>query len=234
VLPVRHLLLLPALAVSVTACSHDGSGKDTKIAVTAGDSTCVVAQKTFEKPGDVTFDVENAGKDVTEVYVYAKGSSGAFDKVVGEVEDIAPGTHRDFEVDLGGGTFELACKPGQKGDGIRVPLTVEGKAADVDEAYDREIEVEATDYAFEGLDGFSAKVGEKIEFTLENKSTSHQHELEVFGPDGKAIGEVGPTAPGKTGAVVLTLAKAGTYTYESGVGDDAARGMKGTFVVDEK
>jgi iron uptake system component EfeO len=231
---VRTALLLPVLlGLSLAGCgSDDDSGSSSKVAVKAGDSTCDVAKTSFS-PGKIAFDVQNLGKDTTEVYVYAKGGDGDFDKVVGEVENIAPGTSRDFEVKVSGGAYEVACKPGQKGKGIRTAITVSGpvSSTSAEPAYDREVEVTAKDYAFTGLAGFTAKAGEKIEFKLENASTTHEHELEVFGPDGKAIGEVGPTEPGKDGEVVLELKVPGTYRYESGVGDDASRGMKGTFTV---
>ncbi|MCW2542838.1 MAG: hypothetical protein JWM40_390 [Frankiales bacterium] len=229
---MRALIAVTALALSLTACGSDGSsGASTAVAIKAGDTTCDVATKQFTSGDKVSFDVENTGKDVTEVYVYGKGSSDAFDKVVGEVENIAPGTSRDFTVTLSGGAYEVACKPGQKGDGIRTGIDVAGEPSATDAAYDRQVEVTATDTGFTGLAGFTAEAGEKIEFTLTNSSTTREHELEVFGPDGKAVGEVGPTAPGKKGEVVLELSKAGTYTYGSGVADDVAKGLKGSFVV---
>jgi len=229
----RTLLLALALATSMTACGDDGdsTGGTTTVAVKAGDTTCDVAKKQFTSGDKVTFDVENTGKDVTEVYVYGKGSDGDFDKVISEVENIAPGTSRDFSVTLTGGEYEVACKPGQKGNGIRTEIEVSGDVEKTEAAYDREIEIEATDYTFEGLEGFTAKVGEKIEFKLENKSTTHQHEFEVLGPDGKDVGEVGPTDPGKDGEVILEFKTAGTYTFLCGIADHADKGMKGTFVV---
>jgi uncharacterized cupredoxin-like copper-binding protein len=228
------LVTLPLLGL-LAACGgssggSEGSGSD--IAIAAGDTTCEVA-KTALDAGKHTFAVKNEGKDVTEVYVYAKGSDGDFDKVVGEVENIAPQTSRDFPVTLSGGEYEVACKPGQKGDGIRTKLTVSGDAADGDDdeaKYDREVEVTAKEYAFTGMAGFTAKVGEKIEFKLVNDGTM-QHEFEVLGPDGKNVGEVGPTDPGEDGEVVIELKVAGTYTYLCGLADHASRGMKGTFTV---
>lgn len=201
------------------------------MSVRAGDNSCDVARTVFDEAGKVSFEVQNIGRDVTEVYVYGKGSDGDFDKVVGEVENVAPGTQRNFAVDLSGGEFEVACKPGQKGDGIRTAITVAGKAAEATSEYDREIEIVATDYAFRGLDGFTATAGEKIEFKLRNASETEQHEFEVFGPDGQVLGEVGPTDPGEEGEVVLELAAPGTYRYECGIVDHADRGMAGTFEV---
>ena len=229
------LLLTLPLVVGLAACGGSSAGGDGAsgggdVAVKAGDSTCEVAKTSFD-PGKITFDVQNVGKDVTEVYVYAKGDGGEFDKVVGEVENIAPGTSRDFVVSVSGGEYEVACKPGQKGDGIRTEIEVSGAAATEDDAkYDREVEVTVKEYAFTGLEGFTAKVGEKIEFKLENEGTM-QHEFEVFGPDGEELGEIGPTDPGKDGEVILELAKAGKYTYKCGIADHASRGMQGTFTV---
>ena len=229
------LLLALPLVAGLTACggSSTGSAAASSGAVQdkAGDTTCDVATTTFDA-GKITFKVQNTGSDVTEVYVYAKGGSGDYDKIVGEVENIAPGTSRDLGVRVGGGTYEVACKPGQKGDGVRTTITVTGaEAAESDDAkYDREVEVTARDNGFTGLEGFTGKVGEKVEFKLENDGTT-EHELEVLGPDGKSIGEVGPTAPGKDGEVVLELAKAGTYTYKCGIDDHASHGLQGTFTV---
>ena len=226
------LVTVPLIAL-LAACGSSGEAgaASEDIAITAGDTTCDVA-KTSLSAGKHTFDVTNKGNDVTEVYVYGRSSSdGDFDKVIGEVENIAPQTSRDFPVTLSGGEYEIACKPGQQGDGIRTKLTVSGAAAEAEEAkYDREVEVTAKEYAFTGLAGFTAKAGEKIEFKLENKGTM-QHELEILGPDGKNIGEVGPTDAGEDGEVVIELKAAGTYTYLCGIADHATRGMKGTFTV---
>src|SRR3954468_5369228 len=103
------LLLALPLALGLAACggssgdSADASGG--AVAVKAGDKTCDVARTSFDA-GKVTFKVQNTGSDVTEVYVYGRGSSGDYDKIVGEVENIAPGTSRNFGVRVGGGSYE--------------------------------------------------------------------------------------------------------------------------------
>ena len=61
---------------------------------------------------------------VTEVYVY-----GPNNRVMGEVENIGPSTRRSLVVDLPGGDYEVACKPGMTGDGIRTPIHVSGSAS---------------------------------------------------------------------------------------------------------
>jgi iron uptake system component EfeO len=112
--------LLPAaigLLLVGTACSSDSKGA---VQLTATDSACRPETTTFDA-GTVTFDVKNDGNKVTEVYVYSDG-----DHIEGEVENIGPGTTKKLTVDLEAGKYQLACKPGQTGKGIRVPITVKG------------------------------------------------------------------------------------------------------------
>jgi uncharacterized cupredoxin-like copper-binding protein len=218
---VRRAVPAALLCLALAACSN-GSGHS--ISVVATDSECRVADTTLDA-GDTTFAIRNDGKDVTEVYVYAAG-----DRVVAEKENIGPRTTADLKAHLAAGTYEIACKPGQKGDGIRTDITVTGTGGTAAKAPDLEAEVKAVDYAFSGLDGFAPKAGQTVKFELKNKGTM-QHEFEVFGPDGTAVGEVGPTDKDDEGEVVLTFDKAGTYRYVCGIADHEARGMKGTFTV---
>jgi iron uptake system component EfeO len=44
--------------------------------------------------------------------------------VMTEKENIGPGTSATVAVDLAAGAYEVACKPGMTGDGIRTALTV--------------------------------------------------------------------------------------------------------------
>jgi plastocyanin len=210
------------LLLALTACSNTAGGKT--VAITATDSECTVA-KTDLDAGKTTFRVSNKGNDVTEVYVYADG-----DRVVTEKENIGPGTSANFSADLAAGHYQVACKPGQKGDGIRTDIHVSGAGGATAKAADRDVEFQSKDYTYEGLDGLSAKAGETVKFEMDNKGPA-QHEFEVLGPDGKAIGEIGPTGKGDDGEVVLTFDKAGTYTYVCGIADHEQRGMKGTFTV---
>jgi iron uptake system component EfeO len=132
------------LAVGLAACGDDDSGgSDTaggKIDVTATDTECKVA-RTEAAAGTVTFTIANKGTKVTEFYVYAAG-----DRVMSEVENIAPGLSRDLHVELPAGTYETACKPGMSGKGIRgafkvtgesKPLTDDAKLAAAAENYQR-------------------------------------------------------------------------------------------------
>lgn len=213
-----------AAVLLIGACSSDASTKDT-ISVTSSDSECIVA-RTELVAGSSTFTVKNDGGDVTEVYVY-----GDRDEIQGEVENIGPGTSRDLTVDLTAGTYEVACKPGQKGDGIRTEITVTGSGGTATPKPTESVEVSATDYSFDGLDGAEFEPGATVEIRMSNDAPGEEHELEVFAPNGDVLGEVGPTKPGATGRVVLTFDEPGEYRIVCGIDDHEAQGMVGTFTV---
>ena len=120
-----------SLGTALAGCGG-GTADDTAAAggpikVNATDSVCEVARTTLDA-GTNVFAVTNAGNKVTEFYVYAPG-----DRVMAEVENIAPGLSRELHVELPAGTYETACKPGMIGKGIRNPLTVSGSAAALNE-----------------------------------------------------------------------------------------------------
>ena len=133
-LPARSgLALLATGALLVTAgCSSkssspaaagsSGSRASGPVAVKASDKTCEVGTSSVAA-GRNTFAVDNKGSNITEVYVYAAG-----DRVMGEVENIGPSTKRNLVVDLVPGAYQVACKPGMVGTGIRSALTVTGTA----------------------------------------------------------------------------------------------------------
>ncbi|WP_323100492.1 iron uptake system protein EfeO [Intrasporangium sp. YIM S08009] len=115
-------------ALALTACSGStggGSGSTAAgaIAVNATDTACELSATTA-RAGTVTFEITNAGSKVNEFYLYAEG-----DRIVSEVENIAPGLSRQLKVEITEpGTFTTACKPGMVGDGIRGSFTVTGTA----------------------------------------------------------------------------------------------------------
>jgi len=117
------------VAIALTGCTSTGeaSGSGSSggpIAVKATDTGCEVARA--EAPaGTVEFTITNSGSKVNEFYVYAEG-----DRIMGEVENVAPGLTRSFVVELAEpGAYQTACKPGMVGDGIRAPFTVTGTSA---------------------------------------------------------------------------------------------------------
>ncbi|NIJ12497.1 iron uptake system component EfeO [Saccharomonospora amisosensis] len=114
------LLLLAACGEQEGAADADASDA---IAVKAGDSSCEVATTTA-KAGKLTFEVTNEGSKVTEFYLYGEG-----DRIMGEVENISPGLTRRLIVDVRrAGTYQTACKPGMRGEGIRGDFEVTGQA----------------------------------------------------------------------------------------------------------
>ncbi len=147
----RRLPLLTAgllAALTTAACGGSGTGSggasgggaaaaDT-VPVAATDDACDVASSELPA-GTHSFAVTNSGAQVTEFYVYAEG-----DRVMGEVENIAPGLTRELLVELPAGSYQTACKPGMVGDGIRADLTVTGEAQTLSE--DESLAQASTDY----------------------------------------------------------------------------------------
>ncbi|MGR7024636.1 iron uptake system protein EfeO [Geodermatophilus sp. URMC 62] len=143
-LPLLTAGLLAALTTAAcgaadggTAADAGGEAADT-VTVAATDDACDVASSELPA-GTHQFQVTNSGSQVTEFYVYADG-----DRVMGEVENIAPGLTRELLVELPAGTYAATCKPGMVGDGIRSDLTVTGEAAQLSE--DETLSQAGTDY----------------------------------------------------------------------------------------
>jgi iron uptake system component EfeO len=182
--------------------------------VTAEDRACTVA-RTDLAAGPVSFAVTNKGSSVTEVYVYGRDGD-EYDKIVAEVENIGPGTSRDLEATLSAGSYEIACKPGQQGDGIRSRVTVTGDAPPAsagggsagEPAHDREIELSTDGRTLTGLPA-DAPRGQRVEFKLENRAGAART-LEVRDPAGAVAGEV-DVDPGSAGETVVGLGAAGDW-----------------------
>ena len=118
-----------------------------------------------------------------------------------------------------------------KGDGIRTTITVTGSGGTATAKPTQTVTIEAMDYSYGGLAGMTFTKGETVEFRLHNEAPEEKHELEIFGPDGDALGEVGPTRPGATGHVVLTLDRGGHLPRRLRHRRPRRQGMKGTFTV---
>lgn len=91
--------------------------------VTATDTSCEVSKRTFPS-GHLQLAVENKGSKVTEVYVLHPD-----DRIVTERENIGPGTKANITAEIKAGSYEIACKPGMKGDGIRQKVEATGGKA---------------------------------------------------------------------------------------------------------
>ncbi|WP_406395854.1 iron uptake system protein EfeO [Streptomyces sp. NBC_00887] len=110
-----------AALTAVTGCAEKSEGKgDGAVQVIAKDDACEVS-RTKIPAGHVELAVENKGSKVTEVYVLFPD-----DRIVTERENIGPGTKARITAEVKSGTYEIACKPGMKGKGIRRTLEVTG------------------------------------------------------------------------------------------------------------
>ncbi|MGW1779961.1 iron uptake system protein EfeO [Streptomyces sp. NPDC002143] len=107
---------------AVTGCTSKSDSKDGDrvISVTATDAKCETSKKEISA-GHVELAIENKGSKVTEVYILFPD-----DRVVSERENIGPGTKQRVTAEVKAGDYEIACKPGMKGDGIRQDLKVTG------------------------------------------------------------------------------------------------------------
>ncbi|MFC0448286.1 iron uptake system protein EfeO [Rhodococcus jostii] len=115
------LASVAVLPLALAGCTEKSTASTDDITVTATDDTCDVSTDSGAT-GNSTFQVTNNGSKVTEFYVYAEG-----DRAMGEVENIGPGLTRQLIVSLpDAGKYQLACKPGMVGNGIRQEFTVTG------------------------------------------------------------------------------------------------------------
>ncbi|MFJ5139064.1 iron uptake system protein EfeO [Streptomyces sp. NPDC088707] len=116
-----------AALAAVTGCTEksDAKADDGTITVVAKDDSCEVSKKEFPA-GHVQLSVENRGSKVTEVYVLYPD-----DRIVTERENIGPGTKASLTAEIKAGDYEIACKPGMVGDGIRRQVKATGGAAGV-------------------------------------------------------------------------------------------------------
>ncbi|MEU9464146.1 iron uptake system protein EfeO [Streptomyces sp. NPDC058322] len=113
-----------AALTAVTGCAQKSDGKgDGALQVVAKDDSCEVSKKKVPA-GHIELAVQNKGSKVTEVYVLFPD-----DRIVAERENIGPGTKANITAEIKAGSYEIACKPGMKGHGIRQKLEVTGGKA---------------------------------------------------------------------------------------------------------
>lgn len=110
-----------AALTALTACTAKSDAKDgNAIQVTAADTTCDTSA-TSVPAGQVTLQIENKGSRATEVEILFPD-----DRIVSEKENIGPGTKYTLTAEVKAGSYEIACRPGMKGHGVRQKLTVTG------------------------------------------------------------------------------------------------------------
>ncbi|MFM9613270.1 peptidase M75 [Streptomyces sp. V2] len=143
-----------AALTAVTACTEKSKAEDGDhvIRVTATDEKCETSKKSVAA-GHVELAVENKGSKVTEVYLLFPD-----DRIVSERENIGAGTKQRLTAEVKAGDYQIACKPGMKGKGIRQPLAVTGKSATKrDPRLDKAV-AEYREYAQEQADATLPKV----------------------------------------------------------------------------
>jgi iron uptake system component EfeO len=125
-----------AVLASVTGCTAKSSAEDDDaIKVTAADTRCDTSAKQTPA-GKVTLAVANKGSKATEVEILFPDG-----RIVSEKENIGPGTTYTLTAEIKPGSYEIACRPGMKGHGVRQKLTVtgDGKAAKRDPQGDQAV-----------------------------------------------------------------------------------------------
>ena len=126
---IRPRSLAATAALGVTALALAGCVAKADIAasgaltVTSTDSTCDVSTASVTS-GTLAFDVTNSSSQISEFYVLADDGL----RIVGEVENIAPGASRTLTVVAQPGDYFTLCKPGMVGEGVgKASFTVTGE-----------------------------------------------------------------------------------------------------------
>ncbi|NUR09025.1 MAG: peptidase M75 family protein [Nocardioidaceae bacterium] len=112
-------LALPAMAACTDNSAAGSGGDDRTIHVTSTDDGCELSTDNAPS-GNLVYQVQNDGSQVTEFYLYGKDGL----RIVGEVENVGPGLSRNLVLNVPAGHYVPACKPGMKGRGIRSHFTV--------------------------------------------------------------------------------------------------------------
>jgi iron uptake system component EfeO len=141
---VRPLIAVAAVAlatVGLAGCVANNTGSDA-IKVSVTDTGCDVATSTAPS-GAVAFTLTNNGSDVNEFEIFAEDKL----RIVGEKENITPGTTTDYVVQLQPGTYYTACKFQQVGNPIGVAsFTVTGAQVTASADQQAQIETAVTNY----------------------------------------------------------------------------------------
>lgn len=110
-----------AALLALAGCvPNSPTGGETALSVESTSTDCAVSTDTAPS-GTVVFTVSTSTDQPTEFYLLADDGL----RIVGEVENIAPGAPRDLTLALEPGEYFTVCKPGMVGDGIgRTAFTV--------------------------------------------------------------------------------------------------------------
>lgn len=163
-----------ALAAATLAGCVPNSTSQGVIQVISSDTECRVSSNRAPS-GAVTFAVKNSGAQTTEFYVLA----GDGLRIVGEVENIAPGLSRKLVMQAEPGTYYTVCKPGMTGSGIgNTVFTVTDSGVTPTYAADQQAVID------QATANYSAYVKNQVEALLEG--TRSFADAYVAGDDDKA------------------------------------------------
>ena len=101
----RLLVPLVAAVATVALAAPAGAAKEQTVSVKLTSDGC--PKPITVKPGSVTFKVSNVGADNVSEFEVLRGT-----KIVGEVENIAPGLQRSFTLKLKAGSYVTYCPGG--------------------------------------------------------------------------------------------------------------------------
>jgi iron uptake system component EfeO len=121
--PLGILVAVGAAALVLAGCvAKSDVATSGVLTVKSTDSACDVSATSAES-GTLSFDIRNAGQQVSEFYLLAEDGL----HIIGEAENIAPGATRTLTVVAQPGEYFTLCKPGMVGEGVgRAGFSVSG------------------------------------------------------------------------------------------------------------
>ena len=140
----RTTVLAVALTATLglSACVKNSDSDSAAIKVSSTADGCEVSEVEAGS-GTITFDVANDGDKITEFYLLDSDKL----RIIGEVENIAPGTSRNLTVQAQPGDYFTECKPGMVGDGVgNAQFTVTGDDVAVDQDQQKAIDAAVASY----------------------------------------------------------------------------------------
>ncbi|WP_369186966.1 iron uptake system protein EfeO [Streptomyces sp. R08] len=234
-LPVATAVAAAAALTAVTACTAKSDAKDgDAIQVTAADSKCTTSTTSIPA-GQVTLKIENTGSKATEVEILFPD-----DRIVSEKENIGPGTKYTLTAEVKAGSYEIACRPGMKGHGVRQKLTVTGGSAakrdpklDAAVAAYREYAQEQADATIPKVETFANAIKAGNLEAAKNAYAPSRYGWEATEPIAESFGDIDP----KTDTRVNDLEKGqkwtGWHALEKALWVDKKTGAEQKALADE-
>ncbi|MGL5829678.1 MAG: iron uptake system protein EfeO, partial [Angustibacter sp.] len=179
------IVLAAAICLVIPGCTKDAPPSATSISLRASDDACELSRTDFTA-GVNTLNITNGGGKVTEVYVYT-----ADQKIVTERENITPGATVDLTFELKPGSYEIACKPGQTGTGIRTKISVGGTSASAGNA---ELNAAVTQYRAYVQEQADAGLPVVVEFATAIKANDLAKAPQLYAPSRPNWERVEPVA----------------------------------------